>query len=244
MCKEYLPQRSSPSLSLPPPWNRICSFSTTSLAASLVMGNNSGTMEIVRMRVYYDFASTLCYVAHHVLSEIEQQIAELDVELEWRPIDLTMAAPWARGDSFREEIRTAVRNTGRSLGLDVEMPDPWLDSRPASVVALMAPSAGAEARWRREVFDSIFTRKTPGLTPELRELAKELVGLDSLPDEEQGFHRVEESTREALALGVTGVPTILLDTCLFGGIYDGDSMISILRQLSQQYRELGTSAVN
>ena len=201
-------------------------------------------MVIVRIRVYYDFASTLCYVAHRVLSEVEPQIADLGVELEWRPIDLTTAAPWDRGDSFNEQVRTAVRNTGAALGVDVEMPDPWLDSRPASHVALSAPSASTEARWRREVFDSIFERKTPELTPELVELAKELVGLDSLPDEEQGFQRVEESTREAIALGVTGVPTLLLDNWLFGGIYDGESMVSILRQLSEQYRELGTSAVN
>jgi predicted DsbA family dithiol-disulfide isomerase len=202
-------------------------------------------MDTVTMRVYYDFASTLCYVAHCVLTSVQQEIADVGVELEWRPIDLTMAAPWNRGDSFTNEIRTAVRNTGIALGVDdAEMPDPWLDSRPASHVALLAPSAGAEARWRRAVFDSIFKRKTPRLTPELLQLAKELTGLDSLPDEEHGFPGVEESTREAIALGVTGVPTILLDNWMFGGVYDGESMVAILRQLSEQYREMGTSAVN
>jgi predicted DsbA family dithiol-disulfide isomerase len=201
-------------------------------------------MDIVRMRVYYDFASTLCYVAHCVLSRVEQEIADLGVELEWRPIDLTMAAPWSRGDSFSNEVRTAVRNTGIALGVDAEMPDPWLDSRPASHVALQAPSPSAEARWRREVFDSIFKRKRPRLTPELHRLAKELMGVEAVPDEEQGFPTVEESTREAIALGVTGVPTILLDNWMFGGVYDGESMVAILRQLSEQYREMGTSAVN
>jgi predicted DsbA family dithiol-disulfide isomerase len=201
-------------------------------------------MDIVRLRVYYDFASTLCYVAHCVLTSVEQEITDLGVELEWRPIDLTMAAPWNRGDSFRPEIRDAVRNTGVALGIDAEMPDPWLDSRPASDVALQAPSASAEARWRRAVFDSIFKRKIPQLTPELIVLARELMGVDALPDEEQGFPRVEESTSEAIALGVTGVPTFLLDNWMFGGVYDGESMVSILSQLAKQYREFGTSAVN
>ena len=50
------------------------------------------TMETVTIRVYYDFASTLCYVAHRVMCRIEEEIGELGVELEWRPIDLTMAA--------------------------------------------------------------------------------------------------------------------------------------------------------
>jgi len=214
------------------------------LDRSLVCAKNSETMEIVSMRVYYDFASTLCYVANCVLSNIEEEIAELGVELEWRPIDLTMAAPWDRGDSFREEIRNSVRETGRSLGVFAEMPDPWLDSRPASVVALHTPSPSAEARWRKEVFGSIFEHKTPQLTPTLLQLAKELVGVDPLADEEHGFESVEDSTREAFALGVTGVPTILLDNWLFGGVYDGESMLSVLRQLSEEYRESGTSAVN
>ena len=82
------------------------------------------------------------------------------------------------------------------------------------------------------------------LTPTLLQLAKELVGVDPLADEEHGFESVEESTREAFALGVTGVPTILLDNWLFGGVYDGESMLSVLRQLSEEYRESGTSAVN
>ena len=73
--------------------------------------------------VYYDFASTLCYVAHKVLCEAEQQIADLGVALEWRPIDLTMTVPWERGDSFNPEVRSSVRETGLALGLDVEMPE-------------------------------------------------------------------------------------------------------------------------
>jgi predicted DsbA family dithiol-disulfide isomerase len=201
-------------------------------------------MDTVTIRVYYDFASTLCYVSHRVLSAVAQEIADSGVVLEWRPIDMTMAAPWNRGDSFREEIRTAVRNTGLTLGIDVEMPDPWLDSRPASHVALCAPTAAAEARWRSEVFDTFFARRIPRLTPELVRLARELTGLDAIPDERQGFERVEECTREAIALGVTGVPSFLLDNWLFGGVYDGETMVSVLRQLSAQYRETGAGAVN
>ena len=187
------------------------------------------TMETVTIRVYYDFASTLCYVAHRVMCRIEQEIGELGVVLEWRPIDLTMAAPWDRGDSFRPDIRAAVRNTGLALGIDVEMPDPWLDSRPASQVALSLRTPADEARWRRAVFDTFFDRKTPRLTPDLVRLARDLTGLESIPDEAQGFDRVEECTREAIALGVTGVPSFLLDNWLFGGVYDDELMVSILQ---------------
>ena len=201
-------------------------------------------MERVSIRVYYDFASTLCYVAHRVLTSVEDEIADLGVDLEWRPLDLTMAAPWDRGDSFSDEIRTAVRNTGLALGLDIEMPDPWLDSRPPSHVALAAPTPAIEARWRKAVFASIFEHSVTVLTPELIDLARELVGPDPLPEDDDRFPRVEQSTREALALGVTGVPTLLLDIWLVGGVYDAESMVSILGQLAEQYRDLGSSAVN
>jgi predicted DsbA family dithiol-disulfide isomerase len=208
------------------------------------MSQNQGPMDIVTIRVYYDFASTLCYVAHRVLSRVEREVADLGVALEWRPIDLTMMAPWDRGDSFRADVRAAVRNTGLQLGIDVEMPDPWLDSRPASQVALCARTAADEARWRSRVFDTFFDHKTPRLTPELARLAHEVSGLEAIPDERQGFAPVEESTREAIALGVTGVPSFLLDNWLFGGVYDDELMVSILRQLSEQYRQTGATAIN
>ena len=108
------------------------------------MSDSPTVQDPIRFRVYYDFASTLCYVAHKVLGRIDDRIGELGVELEWRPLDLTMIVPWDRGDSFTADVRTAVHNTGLSLGLDVEMPDPWLDSRPASAIALSAGSDSDE----------------------------------------------------------------------------------------------------
>ncbi len=201
--------------------------------------------DLITIRLYYDFASTLCYVAHCVLSEVETQIAELGVELEWRPLDLTAIVPWNRGDSFAPEVRTTVRNTALTLGIDAEMPDPWLDSRPASQIALSTPSRQTEARWRRAVFESIFEKERVELTPELIELARELTGAESpLREGADRFDLVEESTRDAILLGVNGVPTLLLDDVLFGGIYDGESMVSVLRQLSEQHREQGQQTVN
>src|SRR5688572_19425674 len=183
-------------------------------------------MDNVTVRVYYDFASTLCYVAHRVLSRVEDDVAALGVVLEWRPIDLTMAAPWDRGDSFRPDVRAAVRNTGLTLGIDVEMPDPWLDSRPAAHVALCTQNPEDEARWRHAVFDTFFEKRTFELTPDLVRLARNL-GIETIPNEVQGFGRVEECTQEAIAFGLTGVPTFLLDNWMFGGVYDDDLMVSI-----------------
>ena len=94
------------------------------------------------------------------------------------------------------------------------------------------------------MFDTFFDRKTPRLTPDLERLARKLTGLEAIPDEAQGYDRVEECTREAIALGVTGVPSFLLDNWLLRRVYDDELMVSILRQLSTQYRESGSEAVN
>ncbi|MEM6705573.1 MAG: DsbA family protein, partial [Acidobacteriota bacterium] len=188
-------------------------------------------MDFVKIRVYYDFASTLCYVAHRVITRVQNEITAEGIELEWRPVDLTMAAPWDRGDSFNDEVRESVRETALSLGVDIEMPDPWLDSRPASEIALATVNLKDEARWRSAVFDTFFEAKTPRLTPQLRERAGERAPPDVLAAAPQMYGRVELSTEEAMALGVTGVPTFLLDNWVFGGVYDDESMVAALTQL-------------
>ena len=207
-------------------------------------------MDHVKIRVYYDFASTLCYVAHKVITRVMPQIQAEGIELEWRPIDLTTSAPWDRGDSFDEQVRSSIRATASTLGVEIEMPDPWLDSRAASEIALSTESLAAEARWRTAVFETFFEAQTPQLTPELRELAREVAPAETLPAPAvfgggvEAYGRVELSTEEALALGLTGVPMFLLDNWVFGGVYDDESMVSALAQLADKFREQSLGIVN
>lgn len=199
-------------------------------------------METVVIRVYYDFASTLCYVAHRVMSGIVPQVHDLGVELQWRAIDLTDIVPWNRGDSFADEIREAVHNTGLSMGVEVEMPDAWVDSRPASEIALMTESEDDEARWREEVFRCFFEQRERELPPELVSMGRELVANGDGKQEDHG--QVAASTKEAIALGVQGVPTFLLDVWPVGGIHDADTMLALLARFAKRYREHGHTAVN
>ena len=48
----------------------------------------SAAGEPLRVRVHYDFASTLCYVAHRALARLEGRISALGIELAWTPLDL------------------------------------------------------------------------------------------------------------------------------------------------------------
>ena len=53
---------------------------------------------MTRVRTYYDFASTLCYIAHRVWGEMRADFESLGVELEWVPLDLAALVGWPRGE--------------------------------------------------------------------------------------------------------------------------------------------------
>ena len=47
--------------------------------------------------VHYDFASTICFVAHRVLESMRADLDAMEVALDWRPIDLSSITGWRRG---------------------------------------------------------------------------------------------------------------------------------------------------
>ena len=50
-----------------------------------------------KVRVYFDFASTLCYVAHRVFETMADELDALGVALDWQPLDLADLLGWPRG---------------------------------------------------------------------------------------------------------------------------------------------------
>ena len=47
-------------------------------------------MERLRVRVYYDFASTLCYVGYRVMQRMRSDLDALAIVLDWTPLDLDL----------------------------------------------------------------------------------------------------------------------------------------------------------
>ena len=86
--------------------------------------------------VYYDFASTICYVAHRALGRLAARIDEIGVDLEWHPIDLTAVTGWRRGARVAGPGREKALRIAKELGVPVRMPAFWIDSRPAACLAL------------------------------------------------------------------------------------------------------------
>lgn len=180
------------------------------------------------MGVYYDFASTMCFVAQRVVDRISPELAALGVRLRWRPLDFTWLTGWQRGRPFRSEARRKAEVVAADLHVPVaHPPDLWMDSRPASEHAL-ALSEEREESFRQRVWSEVYDAgRDLGGEDLLRELAV---------DAPMEFPRLEAETRRARELGVAGVPSFVLGEWPVGGIQDDATMLRFLGRFAERQR--------
>lgn len=191
-------------------------------------------MDSLRVRVYYDFASSLCYVAHRMMERMEGTLAELDIALEWRPLDLARITGWPRGARVEGPRRENALRVASELEVPLRMPAVWMDSRPANAAALALAGSAREATWRERVFSGVFEQG--GSLDDAASWARELgLDLEVLAGEAQ--HRaLEDETRDAAGREVCGVPTFMLGEWPFGGIQEEFTMRSILGRWAARQR--------
>ena len=190
----------------------------------------------IAIRVDYDFASSLCYVAHRAMQRLAPQLLELRIELEWSPLDLTLITGWQRGAPVDDDRRANVERVSAELGVPLVMPRIWLDSRRAHALALSI-SGARQASWREAVWTTIFEAGTWPTDETLDDLTRELgieleAGALVLGGEE-----LVVRTRRAHEQEVTGVPNFMLGPWPFGGIQTDDTMLSILGRYAERQRE-------
>lgn len=192
--------------------------------------------EPIRIRVDYDFASSLCYVAHRAMQRIEQRLSALCLDLWWSPIDLTLLTGWERGAELDEERRANVLRVSQELGVPLTMPGAWIDSRRAHAIALCLEDA-QEATWREAVWSQTFEAGRWPTDQSLDELARELGVAPEPARIERAAEELVERTRRAHAQEVTGVPNFMLGRWPFGGIQTDETMLSILSRYAAKQRE-------
>ena len=194
--------------------------------------------DVLAIPVYYDFASTICYVAHRVMGRIAAELEATGLGLEWRPVDLTMIAGWRRGVAVEGPRRDNALRVARDLGVAAHMPARWLDSRPAHAVTLALADTAKEIAWRERVWTAVFDEgRAVENDAEVARLADDLgIDLEAL-SLSRGRRQLEIDTQRARAAGVTGVPTFLLGVWPMGGIQDEATMRSLLRRFAQKQRE-------
>ena len=184
-----------------------------------------------RVVIHYDFASSLCYVAHRVMERMGPVLVELGLELRWRPLDLTMLSHWRRGDEMSDLARSNTARVARELDVPLRIPGRWMDSRAAMAVALRLGGSEREPTWRERVWSAVYEE---GLDLDeertIERLAQELdLDLDSLLDA-RALEAVEVETLLATEANVSGVPTFMLGEWPLGGIQDEQTMRSVFRR--------------
>ena len=192
----------------------------------------------LRVPVYYDFASSVCYVAHRVMERMAEDLAGLQIELVWKPVDLTRFSAWDRGARFGGARRENALRVARELRVPLRLHDRWIDSRPAMAVALALGGTARETAWRERVWSAIYdearTLEEPG---QLEALARDLrIDLDTL-ELERRLEALELYTEECVEAEVSGVPTFILDGWPIGGIQSDDTMRSLLGRFAARQRQ-------
>lgn len=193
--------------------------------------------ERVSVRVYYDFASSLSYVAHRVMERMAGEIAALAIDLEWAPLDLTQITGWPRGAPIEGYRRENSLRVAQELGVEVRLPAQWPDSRSANAVALALAGTPQEPAWRERVYSALHEEgrsfDDPGIVAALgRDLGIDAAALA----DERGLAALAAESALARRANVTGVPTFLLGEWPIGGIQEESVMRSLLERWAAKVR--------
>ncbi len=193
-------------------------------------------MRAIVVPVHYDFASTICYVAHRVMERVE--LDDLGVELCWEPLDLGFMMGWKPGSPVEGPRRDNALRVASELGVELKMPGAWLASRPALCVALSLAGTPQEVAWRERVWSAAYEEgRDPGDPEELERMARDR-GVDASPARDPArAEELETRTRAAAEEAVTGLPAFMLAGLPIGGIQEPSTMRRMLSRYAERQRE-------
>ncbi len=197
-------------------------------------------MPNVVIPIYYDYASSLCYVAKKVMEQLEGQ---LEIELVWKGVQVSRRHPgWKNGEMIGDEAKGKIFRVARETGVTLRVPERWLDSAYALEGAEFARERGKFAAYHNAIFAAVFEEsKDIGDLLTLLGLA-ERVGL-AVAALEQALKAgtftacVKETEAEAATFGVVGYPTFMLGAFPLIGIQPAETMRLLLQRYIDQTRK-------
>src|SRR5947207_15307164 len=106
-------------------------------------------MARITIPIYFDYASTLCYIAWRIVRELE---ADLGFEAMWKGVPIALRDHRAKaGRTLGEVERRKVLMVAAETGIAVVPPDQWIDSTAALEGAEVARDAGAFTAYHEAV---------------------------------------------------------------------------------------------
>ena len=201
------------------------------------------------MFVYYDFASSLSYVAHRVLARLDERLMAERIDLRWKAIDLTGVGNFQRGRLLDPARRQSLLRVAAALDVELDPPQRWPDLRLAGEVAVVLDERvdrgldpAIEREWREAAFAAHYEERV-----EIEKLLRDFERRASFPigdaAELASGRRLAEATRCAVAAGVEGVPTLMLDVFPLCGIHDEETMLGMIHRYARRRRQLQAEAV-
>ncbi len=200
-------------------------------------------MDVV-IPVYYDYASTLCYIAWRIVGELER---ELGFKALWKGVPIALRLGMVRsGRALTQAERAKIMMVAAETGVDVVIPERWVDSQLALEGAEIAREKGVFDAYHAAVFDAFCQHGRDISQPEvLVELAQH-VGLEPrqfLADllSHRMAPRLLTHKLEADRFSAVGYPSFLLGEFALIGVQHIDTMRLLFKRFIElrSQQELG-----
>jgi len=199
-------------------------------------------MSKVIIPIYFDYASTLCYVAWRIVRELE---TELDFIPLWKGVPIRLRDAHIRpgnplGTIELMKVMTALAETG----VTVQPLDQWIDSGPALEGAELAREAGVLPLYHERVFRALFEDRADLAKLDFLTQIASGCGLDSMRfradiESHRMAPRITANKNEADRLSALGYPAFILgDFPLIGIQPIGTMRLLIRRFIDQRCQEL------
>jgi predicted DsbA family dithiol-disulfide isomerase len=187
--------------------------------------------------IYFDYASTLCYVAWRIVSQLEH---ELGFTALWKGVPIALRNYRTRPGLPLGPLELGrIRNVAAETGIAVEPPARWLDTDKALQGSELAREAGAFAAYHDAVFRAAFEQRADIGNLDLLSAIAARAGLDRahFRDElERGrmAARIAANKAEADRFSALGYPSFILGDFPLTGIQPIESMRMLLARFLER----------
>ena len=194
-------------------------------------------MEPVIIPIYFDYASTLCYIAWKIVIELE---TELGFEALWKGVPISLRDFKARaGRSIGPREYQKVIMTAAETGIRVAPPKNWINSDDALMGAELAREARVFSAYHGAVFRGAFENEIDISNRRVLADIAHAAGMDrgrfiADLESERMASRIAENKREADSLSASGYPTFVLGEFPLTGIQPIETMRLLFSRYMRQ----------
>ena len=194
----------------------------------------------IRIPIFFDYASTLCYIAWRIVGPLED---ELGFEALWKGVPIASRDFRAKpGRALGERERQKVLFVAAETGIRVAPPPIWIDSTLALQGSEVARHVGVFPAYHDAVFHAAFDDGANIADRSVLEELAQRAGIDSTRFRdalESGAiaERIDQNKREADEFSALGYPTFILGDFPMIGIQPIESMRLLLGRFIRQRAE-------